>query len=172
MAGQITFPTFVLGQPNATVPMGAGSVFVAIQGTTTKEVPASAVLQSGNNLSDIPNAALARSNLGVSTAVGLEWTTTVVISNGTTCIAFVGYPVDSSGGAFSITAPASPAAGTQFGIADCAGALYTNNVTLLANGNKFPNPGASPTVHNVILSTPNKIWIWTYINSTYGWIQQ
>jgi hypothetical protein len=71
---------------------------------------------------------------------------------------------DTSGGAFTITLPGSPSAGTQIMITDASGSFGTNNLTV-AN-NSLPIMGVAA---NWILNTNNANIELVYYNSTYGW---
>ena len=63
---------------------------------------------------------------------GLSFST---VTGATTATAGSGYLADTSAGAFTITLPASPAAGARVVVADATGDWQTNNVTLGRNGN-------------------------------------
>lgn len=71
---------------------------------------------------------------------------------------------DSSGGAFTVTLPASPSAGDFLEVYDATGSWGTNNVTLGRNGSNI-NGAASDFILNV---SDKKVEI-VYINSAQGW---
>ena len=74
------------------------------------------------------------------------------------------YFVDTSGGAKTITLPASPQAGDQVSLLDLAGTFDTNNLTIARNSLKIMGQAADMTV-----STEDAAIQLVYTGSTYGW---
>lgn len=70
---------------------------------------------------------------------GTQLTAASVQTSGFTVAAGNLYPVDSTGGAFTIIFPASASAGDMFGIVDVGGAIVTNNITFSRNGLEIMN---------------------------------
>lgn len=71
---------------------------------------------------------------------------------------------NSSGGAFTITLPATPTAGNRVRIADYSGNWATNNVTVARNGSNILGAASDYTL-NV-----NDAWTeFVYVDSTQGW---
>ena len=56
-----------------------------------------------------------------------------------------GYPIDTNGGAVTITLPASPAIGDTIELFDYSRTWQTNNVTININGNKLQKGNINPT---------------------------
>ena len=75
------------------------------------------------------------------------------------------YLVDTSGGAFTITLPLSPAVGDTFGIIDLAGTFGTNAVTLDRNGSNVLRAAEDGVIDINNWSTP-----WIYTGATNGWL--
>tara|TARA_B100000427_G_scaffold98368_1_gene80894 strand:- start:5170 stop:5499 length:330 start_codon:yes stop_codon:yes gene_type:complete len=72
--------------------------------------------------------------------------------------------LDSSGGAFTVTLPASPQADDYVDFADGAGSLGTNNVTIGRNSEKIC--GAEDDLE---CDLKNVGWTMVYKDSTQGW---
>ncbi len=74
------------------------------------------------------------------------------------------YFVNTSGGAATITLPASPLVGDQISLLDLASTFDTNNCTIARNGNKIMG-----LTENLILSTEDEAITLVYTGATYGW---
>jgi hypothetical protein len=74
------------------------------------------------------------------------------------------YFVDTSGGAVTITLPASPQTGDQVRLLDLASTFDTNNLTVGRNGNNINGAAADLTV-----STEDSAIGLVYTGATYGW---
>jgi hypothetical protein len=74
------------------------------------------------------------------------------------------YFVNTSGGAATITLPASPLTGDSISIIDLASTFDTNNCTLARNGLKIMG-----LTENLILSTEDEAITLVYTGATYGW---
>jgi hypothetical protein len=100
------------------------------------------------------------------------YTTTIITANGTTIMANTPTPyfVDSSAGAFTITAPASATVGDRFKLIDVAGKCATNNVTIAASGLKFPVKGSGGAVANFVIDVNNVSLGFVYSGPTQGWV--
>ena len=72
--------------------------------------------------------------------------------------------VDTSGGAFTITLPASPSLGDEVRFLDATGSFDTNNLTIGRNSQKINGNAADLTV-----ATESAGFSLVYYNSTYGW---
>jgi hypothetical protein len=75
---------------------------------------------------------------------GMTWS--AITSDPNPAITQHGYLCDTSGGAFSVTLPASPSVGDVIGIADGAGTFDTNNLTIGRNGLNIMILGEDMTV--------------------------
>jgi YbbR domain-containing protein len=71
---------------------------------------------------------------------------------------------DTSGGAFTITLPASPSIGNQVKIIDAEGTFGTNNLTVGRNSQKIQGSAADLTV-----STNSAGIALVYVNADNGW---
>jgi hypothetical protein len=72
--------------------------------------------------------------------------------------------IDTSGGAVTITLPASPAVGDNVRFMDLAGTFATNNLTIARNGQEIFN-----TADNLVVTTNDAAFQLIYTGSTYGW---
>ena len=123
----------------------------------------------------IANAKLANSSItaaGTAVALGAsgtinneftEWQS--VITGNTTMVASRGYFVNTTGGAVSMTLPASASIGDFVAIKDYAGTFATNNLTILRNSHKIQG-----VANNSILSTNKASVILIYVDATKGWL--
>jgi hypothetical protein len=93
-----------------------------------------------------------------------SWDTTVKTS-GFTAVSGVGYFVNTTSGAITVTLPASPAAGAVVAVKDYANTFDTNNLTLARNGS---NIGGAAT--DAILSIEGLAITLVYVDATQGWL--
>jgi len=109
------------------------------------------------------------SNQGTAAGFGptgaVSWNTTKITADPNPAVTGVGYFADTTSAAFTITLPATPAAGAVVGIADYANTFATNNLTVGRNGS---NIGGVAT--NAILSTSGLSVTFVYVDATQGWI--
>jgi hypothetical protein len=131
------------GAITLTVPTAAGTNTITLPALTGTAITTAST-------SSIPNT--------------VNWTT-VQTSSVSPAVAGVGYPMNTTSGALSLTLPASPSAGNMISIVDYAGTFATNNLTLNPNGNKI-NGGTS----NAVLSTNRQAVNLVYVDSTQGWL--
>ena len=107
------------------------------------------------------------SNSGTASGFGstgeVSWNTTKVTS-GFTATSGVGYFADTSGGAFTITLPASPSAGNVVAISDYNGSFATNALTVGRNSSNI-NGDAS----DLDLNKSNTTTQFIYVDATEGW---
>ena len=96
----------------------------------------------------------------------IEWQSVVVAdgSTGLTAVAGRGYFINTTGGAITVTFPASPKIGDTIIINDYATTFATNNVTINFNGNKLEADTA-----NAILSTNDQTHTFVFTDATQGW---
>jgi hypothetical protein len=116
------------------------------------------VIPSGATISNQGTAA------GFGPTGAVSWNTTKR-TTGFTAVTGVGYFCDTTSAAFTVTLPATPAAGAVVGIADYANTFATNNITVGRNGS---NIGGSAT--NAVLSTNGVSVTFVYVDATQGWI--
>ena len=109
------------------------------------------------------------SNQGTAAGFGptgaVSWNTTKITANPNPAVTGVGYFADTTSAAFTITLPATPAAGAVVGIADYANTFATNNLTVDRNGSNIAG-----TASNSVLSTSGVSVTFIYVDSTQGWI--
>ena len=92
---------------------------------------------------------------------GNPWAST---SSSITVAANDRYFVDTSGGAKTITLPASPQVGDQVSLLDLAGTFDTNNLTIGRNSLKIMGQSADMTI-----AVEDAAIQLVYTGSTYGW---
>jgi len=93
-----------------------------------------------------------------------SWDTTVKTS-GFTAVSGVGYFVNTTSGAITVTLPASPAAGAVVAVKDYANTFDTNNLTLARNGSNIGGVAA-----DAVLSTEGLAVTLVYVDATQGWL--
>jgi hypothetical protein len=93
----------------------------------------------------------------------VNWDTTKK-TTGFTAVSGVGYFCDTSGGAFTMTLPATPSAGNIVALKDYANTFDTNNLTIGRNGSNI-NGFAS----NAVISVQGQALTLIYIDATQGW---
>ena len=93
-----------------------------------------------------------------------SWDTTVKTAS-FTGVAGVGYFVNTTSGAITITLPASPDAGAVVAVKDYANTFDTNNVTLARNGSNIGGQAIDGT-----LSTEGLAVTLVYVDATKGWL--
>jgi hypothetical protein len=109
-------------------------------------------------------AGASSSGFGATYNSGLNWTSTLVTS-ALTVSAGIGYFVNTSTAAITVTLPASPTFGSIIGIADYSGYASTNNITINPNGLKME--GATST--KLITTNKESVFL-TYTDTTRGWL--
>jgi len=93
-----------------------------------------------------------------------SWDTTVKTS-GFTAVSGVGYFVNTTGGAITVTLPASPSAGDVVAVSDYAGTANTNNITLGRNSSNIEGNAADFVINQLGISITL-----VYVDATKGWI--
>ena len=88
-----------------------------------------------------------------------------VQTTGFTAVAGRAYPCNTTSAAFTVTLPASPAAGNVITLTDYAGTWGTNNLTVARNGSNINGVAANAT-----LSTDRGSVQLVYVDSTQGWV--
>jgi hypothetical protein len=95
----------------------------------------------------------------------VSWNTTKITADPSPAVSGVGYFCDTSGGAFTITLPATPTAGAVVGISDYADNFATANITIGRNGSNIG--GAA---YDFKLNTNGVSVTFVYVDATQGWI--
>jgi hypothetical protein len=96
-------------------------------------------------------------------SVGLAWQS--VQTTGFTASASNAYPCNTTSAGFTVTLPATPSAGDQVQLVDYAGTFDTNKLVIDGNGEDIEGSAV-----NQLLSGEREGVIFTYIDSTQGWI--
>jgi len=94
-----------------------------------------------------------------------SWDTTVKTSSPFTAVSGVGYFVNTTGGAITVTLPASPSAGDVVAVSDYANNFATNNLTLGRNGSNIGGVAAD----SVLVVNGAAVTL-VYVDATKGWI--
>ena len=92
-----------------------------------------------------------------------SWDTTVK-TTGFTAVDGVGYFVNTTSGAITVTLPASPAAGAVVAVSDYAGTSDTNAITIGRNGSNINGAAA-----DLNIQIENSAITLVYVDSTQGW---
>jgi hypothetical protein len=109
------------------------------------------------------------SNQGTAAGFGptgaVSWNTTKITADPNPAVTGVGYFADTTSAAFTITLPATPAAGAVVGIADYANTFATNNLTVDRNGSNIGGVAENATLEINGISVT-----FVYVDATQGWI--
>jgi hypothetical protein len=92
-----------------------------------------------------------------------SWDTTVK-TTGFTAVSGVGYFVNTTAGAITVTLPASPSAGAVVAVSDYAGTSDTNAITIGRNGSNINGAAADLTIQ-----LENSAVTLVYVDGTQGW---
>jgi len=95
---------------------------------------------------------------------GTDWQT-VITADPANAVAGAGYFCDTSGGAFTVTLPTSPALGDEISFVDYAGTFDTNNLTIGRNGNPIQGAASDLTV-----SVERAGLTLVFVDGTQGWL--
>jgi hypothetical protein len=94
----------------------------------------------------------------------VDWQTSIKTS-GFTAVSGEGYFCNTTGGAFTVTLPASPSAGDIVAVKDYAGTFGTNNLTLGRNSSNIEGQASDR-----VLSTESISITFVYADATKGWL--
>ena len=95
---------------------------------------------------------------------GVSWTTDSIKTSNFTAEAGKGYFCNTSGGAFTVTLPASPTAGDQVAVRDYTGDFNTNNLTIGRNSSNLDGNAADK-----VLTSSFQSATLIYVDGTKGW---
>jgi hypothetical protein len=95
---------------------------------------------------------------------GTSWQS-VITADPANAVAGNGYFCDTSGGAFTVTLPTSPALGDEISFVDYAGTFDTNNLTIGRNGNPIQGAASDLTV-----SVERAGLTLVFVDGTQGWL--
>jgi hypothetical protein len=121
---------------------------------------------SGDTIT-IPSGATITNNgtaAGFGATGAASWDTTVKTAS-FTGVAGVGYFVNTTSGAITVTLPASPDAGAVIAISDYANTADTNNITLARNGSNIEG-----TAEDFVINQEGVAITFVYVDATKGWI--
>jgi len=136
---------------NAIEPQSGNTVTLGASGDTIT-IPAGATISNSGTAA------------GFGPTGAVSWDTTAK-TTGFTAVTGVGYFCNTTSSAFTVTLPATPAAGAVVGIADYANTFATNNVTIGRNGSNIGGLAS-----NSILSTNGVSVTFVYVDAIQGWI--
>ena len=120
---------------------------------------------SGDTIT-IPSGATITNNgtaAGFGATGAVSWDTTVKTS-GFTAVSGIGYFVNTTSGAITVTLPASPSAGAVVGVSDYAGTSSSNNITIGRNGSNI-----NGAAEDLVISFANAAATLVYVDGTQGW---
>jgi len=109
------------------------------------------------------NGVAATLGSSVTIAAGTDWQ--AVKTTGFTAVAGEGYFVNTTGGAFTMTLPATPSIGDEVSFIDYAGTFDTNTFTIGRNGENIQGSAADLTVS--VERAANTL---VYTDGTQGWL--
>jgi hypothetical protein len=120
-------------------------------------------LQSGASANDVLTFNGTDITLAAPSGGGLSWQP--VITTNTTATASQGFFVNTSGGAVTLTLPATPTQGDEVAFVDYAGTAATNNITIGRNGENIQGSGS-----DLIINTNRAANTLVYADATQGWL--
>jgi len=135
-----------------------------VYGDTSGQVTVAAPAAAGTNTITFPaNTGTLITSASTSMPNTIVWNTTIQTSSFTAAIDSGNF-CNTTGGAFTVTLPATPARGDFVVIVDYAGTAATNNITVAGNGANINGGGSK------LLQTNRQGITFTYIDATQGWL--
>ena len=127
------------------------------------------IKESGNTITigasgDTVTLGSGASQSGFGRSGSVDWQTTKKTAN-FTAVSGEGYFCDTTGGAFTLTLPASPSAGDIVALKDYAINFSTANLTIGRNSSNINGVAADP-----VLNTDGQSVVLVYVDGTKGWI--
>ena len=142
-------------------------------GTATISTPSGVI--NGPNVNSAANYAMTNNSVAFFTSDGVNYIITgivgtqmvnVTVSGTYTALAQQFLWVNTSGGAFTITLPASPSQGDTIRIVDIANTFNTNNLSIARNGQPIMSNTADATL---VVATQGAAFDMIYYDATRGW---
>jgi hypothetical protein len=163
-------------QSGSTITVGSACKSVAVPGNVVKTNAVQAsdagniISQSGTTITigasgDTVSLASGASQSGFGRSGSVDWETTKKTAN-FDATSGEGYFVDTTGGAITMTLPASPSAGDIVAAKDYDGTFGTNNFTI--NRNSEPINGGNAI--NPVIDTSGASIVLVYVDATQGWV--
>ena len=112
---------------------------------------------------NITDATITTTDIATSVPLSVDWQ--AVKTADFTAVAGEGYFVNTSGGAITLTLPASPSIGDEVTFVDYAGTFDSNNLTIARNSEKIH--GATEDLTVSVERAANTL---VYTDSTQGWL--
>jgi hypothetical protein len=164
----------IINESGDVITVGASGDTVAVAGNIVKSNAYQAgdggniINQCGTTITlgasgDTVSLASGASQTGFGRTGTVDWQTTKKTAN-FTATSGEGYFCDTSGGAFTLTLPASPSAGDIVALKDYASSFSSNNLTIGRNSSNLDGSAADKA-----LSTNNISLTLVYVDSTQGW---
>ena len=138
----------------------SNEVTIGNSSVTSLRIPG---LQSGASSGDVLTFDGTDIGLAAPAAGGTDWQP--VITTNTTATASQGFFVNTSGGAVTLTLPATPTRGDEVSFVDYAGTAATNNITIGRNGENIQGSAS-----DLIINTNRAANTLVYADSTQGWL--
>jgi len=138
----------------------SNEVTIGNSNVTSLRIPG---LASGASANDVLTFNGTDITLAAPSGGGLSWQP--VITTNTTATASQGFFVNTSGGAVTLTLPATPTQGDEVAFVDYAGTAATNNITIGRNGENIQGSGS-----DLIINTNRAANTLVYADATQGWL--
>jgi len=156
--------TDVIEVPTTPADGSITSAKLATDAVITAKISAAQVTNEKlTNKSITLNGVTATLGSSVTIAAGTDWQ--AIKTTTFTAVAGEGYFVNTNGGAFTMTLPASPTIGDEVSFVDYAGTFDTNNLTIGRNSQPIQGSAADLTV-----STERAANTLVYTDGTQGWL--
>ena len=166
----------IINESGDVITVGAAGDTVAVAGNIVKSNAyqasdgGSIISQSGTTITigasgDTVSLASGASQSGFGRSGSVNWQTTKKTAS-FTAVSGEGYFIDTTGGAITMTLPASPSAGDIVAVKDYDSTFATNNLTI--NRNSQPINGGSAV--NPVINTAGSSIVLIYVDATQGWV--
>ena len=166
----VSSQAYLLARANHTGTQAQSTIVNLVSDLAAKELLSNKVVDfSAPNNTTYPTTQAVATLVAGGSAGGLLKTESSanVVSGTTTLVAYGAYDVESSGGAFTLTLPASPSIGDWVWLSDVSGYWDTNPVTLARNGQLIEKLAENQTLEV-------RYWsgFFVFIGGIYGWVSK